>query len=58
MPDLCYQKANSDPPVCGVHGVPLVPDRVFIDQITPGRAVECMRCPTSGFVVKDLKKQG
>jgi len=58
MPDLCYQKANSDPPVCGVHGVPLVPDRVPVDLMSPGKMVDCLRCPKSGAVVRELKTKG
>jgi hypothetical protein len=50
----CFQKRNSVPPACGVHGVLLVRERVSID---PNAAhlgtVTCLKCPVSEAIISD-----
>ena len=50
----CFQKANTEPPVCGVHGVRLVWERL---EYRPGRTAECLRCPKTGTVIDEHKKK-
>ncbi len=57
MPSHCYQKAGSDPPVCGLHNVRLVSSKIEVDVNHPGLIIiDCYRCPKSGMVVKELDK--
>ena len=51
----CFQKEDSNPPVCAVHGVRLVLEKVPIDPMSPGRTIECWRCPTTRDVVDELE---
>jgi hypothetical protein len=52
MPVQCFEKRDSDRPVCGAHNVPLVQDLVPIDANAPwlGR-IACSFCPVSRVVV-------
>jgi hypothetical protein len=43
----CKQRPGSQPPVCAVHGVKLVKEKVEYD----GRQIECLVCPASGAIV-------
>jgi hypothetical protein len=54
MRQRCFVKENSNPPICGVHGVKLVRDQVLIDANAPGlRPVSCQACPVSRIVLDD-----
>ncbi len=54
MADPCFRKKGSNPPVCGVHQVPLVPVTVAIDHNAPHLGqVPCYMCPVSRQVVPD-----
>jgi hypothetical protein len=52
MPVQCFEKRDSDRPVCSTHNVPLVPGLVPIDANAPwlGR-IACSLCPVSRAVV-------
>jgi hypothetical protein len=54
MAEQCFKKVDPKSTVCGVHYVPLVQDRVPIDQFAPhvGQIV-CLRCPVSRDVVQE-----
>jgi hypothetical protein len=50
----CFRKKDSDPPVCGLHQVLLVPVTVAIDHNAPHLgAVPCFVCPVGRQVVPD-----
>jgi hypothetical protein len=53
MATPCFQKPDSNPPVCGVHNERLVPEQIRVDDMK----IDCLRCPRTGSVVKDSKKQ-
>jgi hypothetical protein len=53
MATPCFQKPDSNPPVCGVHNERLVPEQIRVDDMK----IDCQRCPRTGSVVKDSKKQ-
>jgi hypothetical protein len=53
----CFRKKESDPPVCGLHNVPLVEIVVSIDQNAPNLGtVDCYVCPVSNTVIRDLEE--
>lgn len=56
MPVLCFQKLDSNPPLCGVHNVALVQDQIPIDANAPtlGR-ISCLVCAVSRNVVQERK---
>jgi hypothetical protein len=50
---MCFQTKESNLPVCGVHQVALVEDRIFIDPNAPGLGrVTCYVCPVGKTVVR------
>jgi len=58
MAEPCFKMKNSNPPVCGVHNVPL------IEHQTSGNPLVSMLgdfayfvCPVSGYVVRDSAPQ-
>jgi hypothetical protein len=54
MPEPCYKKKGSNPPVCAVHNVPLIEIEVSIDSNVHGLGkVVCFRCPVSKLIVSD-----
>jgi hypothetical protein len=54
MPIQCFTKKGSNPPVCGVHNVPLVEHLSTDDSITSGLGdFVFFVCPISGQVVGD-----
>ena len=56
MAEQCFRKKNSDPPVCGLHNVALVQNRISIDSNAPGLGhITCYICPVSHAVVLDVK---
>jgi hypothetical protein len=54
----CFQKNDSNPPVCGVHNAPLIQHRSSEDPVLSkfGEFVFFV-CPVSGFVVRDSSTQ-
>jgi hypothetical protein len=53
MSGMCFQTKDSSSPVCGVHQVPLVQDRILIDSNAPGLGrVTCYVCPVGKAVVR------
>ena len=57
MPVLCYQKPDSNQPLCGVHNVVLVQNQIPIDANAPalGR-ITCFVCAVSRTVVQERKE--
>jgi hypothetical protein len=57
MAEQCFKKKGSNPPVCGVHNVPLVQNRISIDPLAPGLGhITCFRCPVSHAIVLDVEE--
>jgi len=58
MPAMCFQKKDSDRPICGVHGTVLVLSRISIDSNAPGLGhIDCLVCSVSRAVVEDRKQK-
>jgi hypothetical protein len=57
MDRMCSKKTGSNPPLCGIHEVPLVlcDDLINADAPYLGR-VTCLRCPVSKKLI--LNKNG
>jgi len=57
MPEQCFRKKDSYPPVCGVHKVVVVQKQIAIDANAPslGR-VTCLICPVSRVVVREMAR--
>jgi len=54
MATPCFQAKDAMPPVCGVHNVPLVRDRIPIDPNNPQLGqITCYVFPVSREVVAD-----
>jgi hypothetical protein len=54
MASHCFKKISSNPPVCGVHNVPLVPKKLPDELIASGyKAFAFLVCPVSGEVLND-----
>jgi hypothetical protein len=54
MEQPCFQKKDSNPPVCGVHNVPLISKLVPNDLIAAGRKrITFLSCPVSGKALND-----
>ncbi len=57
MGPQCFRKKDSDPPVCGVHGVLLAESAIPIDENAPHLgSVTCYVCPVSLTVVQDSER--
>lgn len=57
MPTPCFQKKDSNQPVCGVHDVALVRSRIPIDSNAPGLGcIACLVCVISRTVVQEGKR--
>jgi hypothetical protein len=57
LAEQCFKKNRSNPPVCGVHNVPLVQNKISIDPNVPGLGhINCFRCPVSHAVVPDAEE--
>ena len=57
MPVMCFQKTDSERPVCGIHNVSLVQNRIAIDSNAPGLGiVTCYVCAFSHSVVREGKR--
>ena len=54
MPEPCFIKKRSAPPVCAVHNVPLVERQLPEGSIAPGyQGFTFLACPESGQVLND-----
>ena len=54
MTEPCFRKRGSNPPVCGVHDVPLVPGELPEEFLAAGyKGFTFYECPVSRTVVKD-----
>jgi hypothetical protein len=54
MKDRCFKKKGSNPPVCGVHNVPLLRKQLPVELIAAGfEAFTFVVCPVSGEVLDD-----
>ena len=52
--ESCFRKENSDPPICGVHNVPLVRRKLSVEMIGAGfEGSRFLVCPVSGQVIDD-----
>lgn len=50
MAEQCFRKKNSNPPVCDVHNVPLLPT----NTTDPNPSIRFFVCPTSGQTIRDI----
>ena len=54
MAKQCFKKKDSNPPVCGVHNVPLVNKQLPDELIAAGyQGFTFLVCPVSGEVLND-----
>jgi len=54
----CFKKKGSDPPVCGVHNVPLILRQSLEDSVLSKLGdFAFFVCPVSGYVVRDSPPQ-
>jgi hypothetical protein len=54
MTRACFKKKGSNPPMCGVHNVPLIQQRSFDDSASAGIGdFTFLVCPVSSAVVND-----
>jgi len=57
MTEPCFKTRDSNPPVCGVHNLPLVKFQVAIDMNAPELGmVDCFICSVSHTVAREVKK--
>ena len=58
MGPRCFMKKDSDPPLCGVHNVPLI-RHWSSDHLETFRLgdFEFFVCPASGYIVKEADTQ-
>ena len=58
MAEPCFKMKNSNPPVCGVHNVPLMERQSSEDSVLSKFGdFAFFVCPVSGYVVRDLAPQ-
>ena len=58
MTEQCFRKEDSNPPVCGVHEVPLITRQLPDEMIAVGyKYLTFLACPVSGAVLNDEKKR-
>ena len=56
MTEQCFNRKDSNPPICGVHKVAVVQRQVSIDPFSPGLGrVTCSMCPVSRSVVREVR---
>lgn len=56
MRESCFEKRDSIEPVCGVHKVKLIQDRISFDLYAPGLGqITCFICPASHLIARDKK---
>lgn len=58
MPEPCFIKTDSVPPVCGIHDVRLI-KKLIPDELiaSPQKEITYLVCPVSRSVVDDEKKR-
>jgi hypothetical protein len=57
MTEHCFEKKDSNPPVCGVHNVALEQSQISIDSNAPALGkITCYKCPVSQAVVHEAKQ--
>jgi hypothetical protein len=57
MAEQCFKKMVTNPPVCGVHNVPLKQSQISIDGNAPGLGqINCLKCPVSQVVALDARR--
>jgi len=58
MAEQCFKKKDSNPPVCGIHNVPLV-QKQLPDEVLGGgyKSFAFLVCPMSGTVLNDPATQ-
>ena len=57
MVEQCFKKNVTNPPVCGVHNVPLKQIQVTIDRNVPWLGqINCLKCPVSQVVALDAQR--
>ena len=58
MVEPCFKKKDSEPPVCGVHNVPLVQHQSSkYSELSMLGDFAFLVCPVSGLVVRDSASQ-
>jgi hypothetical protein len=58
MATRCFKKEGANPPMCGIHNVPLVKATLPIDAISPRLgSVTCYVCPESHSVANEAATQ-
>jgi len=58
MEEPCFKKKDSDPPVCGIHNVPLIEHQTSEDSVLSRFGdFAFFVCPVSGYVVPDSATQ-
>ena len=57
MPDPCFIKRDSAPPICGIHDVPLI-NKLLPDELIASlqKEITYLVCPVSRSVINDVKK--
>jgi hypothetical protein len=57
MPDPCFIKKDSAPPICGIHDVPLI-NKLIPDELIASlqKEITYLVCPVSRSVINDVKK--
>jgi hypothetical protein len=59
METRCFKKKGSNPPMCGIHNMPLVEATLPIDANSPHLGhVTCYVCPVSNRVADEAAAQG
>jgi hypothetical protein len=59
MAEKCFRKKDSEPPVCGVHNVPLLQKQLPPEMIGAGyKGFNFLVCPVSGVVLNDKPQIG
>jgi hypothetical protein len=54
MGPFCFLKKDTNPPLCGLHNVPLVKTEISIELIIPNSVpISCYVCPVGKEVVSD-----
>ncbi len=58
MAKPCFMKKDSNPPICGVHNVPLVKKQLPNEMVAAGyKGFTYLVCPVTGAVLNDPTKQ-
>ena len=57
MPDPCFIKRDSAPPICGIRDVPLI-NKLLPDELIASlqKEITYLVCPVSRSVINDVKK--